>query len=261
MRRLLVVVVVVVVVVVLLRLQLMGDFLLRFGEHFGQRVRAVPREHLEFLCDWAPHWNEDARRIVLSPRCGTEELVPLADRAGEYVSACCAATGLAHLAIAQPQYYDQLREKLGDGKIDGGVRAAAAHVAACRDQWQAYERETAREDSPCTPRVLLWAHHQDAINAARSYVNAARLCRACYKKMPPVGSARVNGRQWHGDWSTRELHKQCFVRCVRAAEDAKREEANKRALRERKERERYERHMSRRTIPRADHAAGAAGPV
>jgi hypothetical protein len=36
-------------------------------------------------------------------------------------------------------------------------------------------------------------------------------CRRCGRPLVPIGTARKGGKQTHGDWENRELHKQCWV--------------------------------------------------
>jgi hypothetical protein len=35
-------------------------------------------------------------------------------------------------------------------------------------------------------------------------------CIKCGKVLKPIGTARVNGKQTHGDWATRQYHKKCY---------------------------------------------------
>ena len=58
------------------------------------------------------------------------------------------------------------------------------------------------------------------INAARRELKARRICFACGRVMPAVGSSRKNGKR-HRDWGGRTLHKKCWklsreleVKCV-----------------------------------------------
>ncbi|HNE92499.1 MAG TPA: hypothetical protein PKG56_00050 [Chitinophagaceae bacterium] len=36
-------------------------------------------------------------------------------------------------------------------------------------------------------------------------------CTVCKRKLVPIGTARSNGKRHHGDWSSRTLHKKCWV--------------------------------------------------
>ena len=35
-------------------------------------------------------------------------------------------------------------------------------------------------------------------------------CDKCGKVLKPIGTARVNGKQTHPDWATRQYHKKCY---------------------------------------------------
>lgn len=35
-------------------------------------------------------------------------------------------------------------------------------------------------------------------------------CIKCGKVLKPIGTARTNGKQTHGDWATRQYHKKCY---------------------------------------------------
>jgi len=35
-------------------------------------------------------------------------------------------------------------------------------------------------------------------------------CVKCCKTLKPIGLARTNGKQTHGDWATRKYHKRCW---------------------------------------------------
>ena len=35
-------------------------------------------------------------------------------------------------------------------------------------------------------------------------------CIKCKKTLKPIGTARSNGKQTHGDWATRQYHKRCW---------------------------------------------------
>jgi hypothetical protein len=38
-------------------------------------------------------------------------------------------------------------------------------------------------------------------------------CTYCDRSLVPIGSSRINGKH-HNDWSTRPMHKKCFVECM-----------------------------------------------
>jgi hypothetical protein len=42
-------------------------------------------------------------------------------------------------------------------------------------------------------------------------MRVARQCQECGGRLVPIGTARKNGVQHHGDWSERPYHKKCFI--------------------------------------------------
>ncbi len=43
-----------------------------------------------------------------------------------------------------------------------------------------------------------------------------RTCIDCKRRLVPSGTARCGGKKSHGDWSTRLLHKKCFIKRLKA---------------------------------------------
>lgn len=46
---------------------------------------------------------------------------------------------------------------------------------------------------------------------ALTYHFGPRLCQACNKPLQRIGWARTNGKDGHGDWKVRPLHKKCLI--------------------------------------------------
>ena len=67
---------------------------------------------------------------------------------------------------------------------------------------------------PCQCRtceqLAFLATKDDVTSAAREICTMKRLCCRCWSFMPPVGQARANGAG-HDDWSSRFLHKSCWI--------------------------------------------------
>lgn len=40
--------------------------------------------------------------------------------------------------------------------------------------------------------------------------STVRLCAVCGRHLQAIGRGRKNGKQYHGDWAKRTMHKQCF---------------------------------------------------
>ena len=55
----------------------------------------------------------------------------------------------------------------------------------------------------------VYTYHKPWIYRARDTFRARGICRICFKRLVPIGNARINGRP-HGDWGERTMHKSCW---------------------------------------------------
>lgn len=55
----------------------------------------------------------------------------------------------------------------------------------------------------------IYMSHRDWIYKAREEFKSLGICRACFKRLVPIGTCRQNGKE-HDDWEGRTLHKQCW---------------------------------------------------
>jgi len=53
------------------------------------------------------------------------------------------------------------------------------------------------------------------VNVSSFFVKQ-RVCIDCKRRLVPIGTARCGGKKTHGDWSTRLLHKKCFIKRLKA---------------------------------------------
>lgn len=52
-------------------------------------------------------------------------------------------------------------------------------------------------------------YHPDIIQSTKNYLTDNKICLECNKKMPVIGTNRINGAN-HDDWNSRKFHKLCY---------------------------------------------------
>lgn len=213
-------------------------FVLPFGKYSGKTLQECPETYLEFLCDYSVNFDDD--EVQYSDSCADrlhelcmekdsyindmQTLVAAPPPRGRPENSPCAfplddndnsskeadnnthgGHALSDLRIASDSFYVGL-----NAALMVSTHCASVFANEYRHEWRRYQAATGYESPAIAAQVYLWAKQPDTVKAARAYVDDKRLCRLCFRYMPPIGTARQNGSQHHADWSRRHLHKKCF---------------------------------------------------